>query len=88
MNRQQHLFMKVLQKIRVFDGLVIHEAQTLVASSYMKQFAKGETVYQKGGSSDDMLVLILGCLKVLGEDGHALVDIPSSFSVSVSGGIA
>ncbi len=76
MNKQQHMLMKILQKIRVFDGLEVIEAQTLLSCSYMKQFEKGETVYQMGDPSDDMLVLILGRLKVMGEDNQVLVDIP------------
>jgi len=85
MNRQQHMFMKILQKIRIFAGLEVSEAQTLLAFAYMKQYDKGDIVYERGNPSDDMLVLILGRLKVMGEDGRGLVDIPPGTSIGENG---
>lgn len=85
MNRQQHMLMSILQKIRVFDGLEINEAQTLLAFSYMKQYEKGDMVYQKGDPSNDMFVLIMGRLKVMGEDDRVLVDIPPGTSTGEMG---
>ena len=38
MNKQEHVLMKIIQKIRVFDGLEIHEAQTLLSYGHMRQF--------------------------------------------------
>ncbi|MFT5366820.1 MAG: signal-transduction protein with cAMP-binding, CBS, and nucleotidyltransferase domain [Candidatus Latescibacterota bacterium] len=85
MNRQQHMLMQILQKIRVFDGLEIHEAQTLLSFAQMRQFAKAEVVYNFGDPSDDMLVLIKGRLKVMSQDGKALVDIPAGASTGEMG---
>lgn len=85
MNRQQHMLMKILQKIRIFHGLEIAEAQILLGFSFMKQFSKGDVIYERGNPSDDMLVLILGRLKVVGEDGRGLVDIPPGTSIGEMG---
>ena len=85
MNRQQHMLMKILQKIRVFDGLEIHEAQTLLSFAQMRQFAKAEVIYNFGDPSDDMLVLIKGRLKVMSKDGKPLVDIPPGASTGEMG---
>jgi len=79
------MLMQILQKIRVFDGLEIHEAQTLLSFAQMRQFAKAEVVYNFGDPSDDMLVLIKGRLKVMSQDGKALVDIPAGASTGEMG---
>lgn len=85
MNRQQHLFMKIIEKIRVFHGLKPHEAQNLMASGYMKQFQKGDVIYRAGEPSNDMLVLIQGKLNVLGKDNQVLVSIPPGTSTGEMG---
>lgn len=85
MNRQQHMLMKILQKIRVFDGLEILEAQTLLSFAQMRQFEKAEIVYNFGDPSDDMLVLIKGRLQVVSKDGTPLVDIPPGASTGEMG---
>lgn len=85
MNRQQHMLMKILQKIRVFDGLEIHEAQTLLSFGQMRQFERAEIVYHYGDPSDDMLVLIKGRLRVMSQDGKPLVDIPPGASTGEMG---
>lgn len=85
MNRQQHMLMKILQKIRVFDGLEIHEAQTLLAFGRMQQFERAEVVYNHGDPSDDMLVLIKGRMKVMSKEGKPLVDIPPGTSTGEMG---
>lgn len=85
MNRQQHMLMRILQKIRVFDGLEIHEAQTLLSLAQMRQFEKAEIVYTFGDPSNDMLVLIKGRLKVMSKDGKPLVDISPGASTGEMG---
>lgn len=85
MNRQQHLLMKIIEKIRVFNGLKPHEAQSLMASGYMKQFQKGDIIYRVGEPSNDMLVLIQGKLNVLGKEGHVIVSIPAGTSTGEMG---
>lgn len=85
MNRQQHVLMKILQKIRVFDGLEVHEAQTLLSFGQMRQYQRAEVVYQAGDPSDDMLVLIKGRLKVMSKDGKPIVDIPAGASTGEMG---
>lgn len=85
MNRQQHMLMKILQKIRVFDGLEIHEAQTLLSLAQMRQFERSEVVYNFGDPSNDMLVLIKGRLSVMSKDGNPLVEIPPGASTGEMG---
>ncbi|MBT4136501.1 MAG: cyclic nucleotide-binding domain-containing protein, partial [Candidatus Latescibacteria bacterium] len=85
MNRQQHMLMKILQKIRVFDGLEIHEAQTLLSCGRMQQFERAEIVYNYGDPSEDMLVLIKGRMKVMSKEGNPLVDISPGASTGEMG---
>ncbi len=85
MNRQQHVLMKIIEKIQVFVGLSVQEVQNLLAISALKQFEKGDIVYRQGEPSNDMIVLIQGHLKVMGKNGQTLVDIPSGTSIGEMG---
>ena len=85
MNKQQHMLMKVLQKIRVFDGLTAMEAQNLLSMCQIKKFAADEQVYRVGADSNDMFVLIQGKLKVVSATGEDLVEIPAGTSIGEMG---
>jgi signal-transduction protein with cAMP-binding, CBS, and nucleotidyltransferase domain len=61
MNQQEHVLMKLLAKIRVFDHLEIHEAKKLLAFGHMMKFEKDQTIYTVGQPSDSMLILMQGC---------------------------
>jgi len=79
------MLMQILQKLQIFQGIELTEAQILLGFSSMKQFPKAEMIYQKGDPSDDMLVLILGRLKVMGEDGRGVADIFPGASIGEMG---
>lgn len=85
MNRQQHLLMKIIEKIQVFAGLQVAEVQCLLGISLMKQFEKGDVVYRLGEPSFNMIVLVQGRFQVVGKDGQVLVDIPSGTSIGEMG---
>lgn len=75
MNRAQHQLMQVIQKIPVFDGLSLEQAQKLIQISRFKKYEAGDTIYDVGGVSDEMLVLIKGKLSVLSATGQALGEV-------------
>jgi CRP-like cAMP-binding protein len=72
MNKQQHQMMSILQKIRVFNGMSLGEAERLLGICAFKRFKAGEHVFVAGQLSDSMLVLISGSLAVLDAGGQKL----------------
>lgn len=85
MNRQQHVLMKISQKIRVFDGLSIEDAQKLLVIGRMRDISEGEQIYRAGEPSTDMMVLISGKLKVVGAAGQDIVEISPGSSIGEMG---
>jgi NTE family protein len=85
MNRQQHMLMQIIQKISVFDGLSVEDAQNILAISKMRKMTAGEQIYQHGAESTDMLVLIGGKLKVVSATGQDIVDINPGASIGEMG---
>ena len=57
--------MQIVQKIPVFDGLSLEQAQILIQNSRFKQYEAGDTIYELGEIGNEMLVLIKGKLTVL-----------------------
>jgi len=76
MNRAQHQMMKIVQKISVFVGLTLEQAQSLIQVFKVQQYETGDTVYEVGESGDEMLVLIRGRLSVLSATGRQLGEVP------------
>ena len=85
MNRAQHQLMQVIQKIPVFDGLSFEQAQKLIRISRFKKYESGDTVYNVGGVSDEMLVLIKGKLSVLSATGQSLGEVSAGNSMGEMG---
>ena len=85
MNRAQHQLMQVIQKIPVFDGLSFEQAQKLIRISQFKKYESGDTVYNVGGVSDEMLVLIKGKLSVLSATGRSLGEVSVGNSMGEMG---
>ena len=75
MNQQQHALMKILQKIRVFQGLDPSGAERLLGICKSRIFEPDQGIYKAGELSTEMLVLIQGKLKVVSEAGQDLVEI-------------
>ncbi|MCZ6635291.1 MAG: cyclic nucleotide-binding domain-containing protein [bacterium] len=85
MNKQQHMLMKIIQKISVFEGLSIEEAQNVLMISKMRKMEAGEQIYGYGEKSLDMLVLIQGKLKVVSASGQDIVEISPGASIGEMG---
>jgi CRP-like cAMP-binding protein len=85
MNRAQHQMMKIVQKIPVFDGLSLEQAERLIQISRFRQYESGDTVYDIGETSDEMLVLIKGKLSVLSAAGQTLGEVPPGKSTGEMG---
>ena len=79
------MLMKILQKIPVFDGLELHEAEALIQVSTLRAIKKGDEVYKVGEPSSDMLVLIKGKLIVVSKEGKELAAIPAGTSTGEMG---
>ena len=75
MNKAQHQMMTIIQKIPVFNGLTLEQAQRLIQISRFKQYEAGDTIYDVGEQGDEMLVLIKGKLSVLSASGQALGEV-------------
>jgi len=67
--------MQIVQKISVFDGLSLDQAERLMQVARFKKFDMGDTVYDVGKKSDEMLVLIKGKLTVLSATGQSLGEV-------------
>ena len=67
--------MQVIQKIEVFKGLTVMEAQRLLKVCQFKTYESGEQVYGTGDPSLEMLILLQGKLKVTSDSGKELGEI-------------
>lgn len=85
MNRREHQLMKVVQKIGIFSGLTHVEALTLLRVSHYKTFEAGETIYEAGSASDEMLILLAGRLSVTSYSGDELAEIPAGGCIGEMG---
>ena len=85
MNRQQHQLMATLQKIPVFEGLSLEQAEHLIRICRFQKYAADTQVYTAGDASDDFLVLIMGKLAVLSPAGQKLVELEPGVSIGEMG---
>ena len=85
MNRQQHQLMAILQKIPVFKGLTLEQAEQLIRICKFQKYASGTQIYTAGEPSTDFLVLIMGKLNVLSRAGQKLVDLSPGVSIGEMG---
>ena len=61
----------LLKDCPVFQDMDDSNLDTLVFLAYTKQFAEGETIYQKGEKSDDKFSMIVsGSANIIAKDGH------------------
>ncbi len=75
MNQKQHQLMKILQKISVFQGLEISEAERLIQICKFQQYEDNEHIYNEGQASSEMLVLMQGKLLVVGPAGNVFGEV-------------
>ncbi len=77
--------MQIVQKIPVFDGLSLDQAQLLIQVSKFSKYEAGKTIYDIGGASDEMLILVKGKLNVLSDAGQLLGEVPPGSSIGEMG---
>ena len=85
MNQQQYRLIQVIQKIEVFNGLEVEEAQHLLRLCHPKAFAPNQQVYKAGEPSADMLILLQGQLIVTSHTGKVLGEVLPGASIGEMG---
>lgn len=85
MNKAQHQLMQIVQKIPVFDGLTLEQAQVLMQAARFKQYEAGDTIYDVGETGDEMLILIKGKVSVLSASGQPLGEVGAGQSTGEMG---
>jgi CRP-like cAMP-binding protein len=85
MNKQQHILTKILQKIRVFQGLTVEQAALLIQICRPRNFEATTQVFEAGDPSTDMLVLVQGKMKVLSKTGQELAEVEPGSSTGEMG---
>ena len=85
MNKKQHMLMGILQKISVFQGLDLGEAERLVHMCATKAYEAGSEIYRVGAQSDEMLVLVKGSLTAVSKSGQELGTIRAGSSTGEMG---
>ena len=77
--------MRILQKIRVFDGLSLVQAEMLLQICKFQVYQPKDRIYTEGELSTEMLVLIKGKLRVVSKEGKGLVDVSPGTSTGEMG---
>ena len=85
MNERQFYLVKVVKKLRVFQGFEFSEIQQILRVALLKDYSKGDEVYQYGKPSHEFLVLLKGSLIVTGEFGEEIARIRPGTSVGEMG---
>ena len=85
MNERQFYLVKVVKKLRVFEGFELPEIQRLLRVALLKHYSQGDEVYQYGKPSHEFLVLLKGSLIVTGEFGEEIARIRPGTSVGEMG---
>jgi len=85
MNQAQYRLMQILQKVEVFSGLTVEEAEKLLMLCRPKTFETNEQIYRMGDPSMDMLILLQGQLVVTTKAGKVLGEILPGNSVGEMG---
>jgi CRP/FNR family cyclic AMP-dependent transcriptional regulator len=85
MNERQYQVVRVIQKLELFKGLEAEQVKRLLTICQFQDFEAGDEVYAAGSQSREMLVLLTGCINVLGETGELLAEITPGSSVGEMG---
>ena len=85
MNEKHYMLVKVIQKIEVFRGFDAGDVQRLLRVCKFRNFKVGEQIYVFGEPSDEMLILLKGQLRVMGESGDELARIRPGMPVGEMG---
>ncbi len=75
MNAQQYQMMQILQKIPVFKGFEVKESLMLLRICHPQSYKAGQTIFNVGESSTEMLVLYKGRVQVVSRSGEVLAHL-------------
>lgn len=85
MNEKQYMLVKVIQKIEIFRNFDVTDVQRLLRVCNFRNFKQDEHIYVFGESSNEMLILLKGGLRVMGEAGDELARIKPGMPVGEMG---
>lgn len=85
MNEKQYMLVKVIQKIEIFRNFDVSDVQRLLRVCNFSNFKQDEHIYVFGESSNEMLILLKGSLRVMGEAGDELARIKPGMPVGEMG---
>ena len=74
--QQMQSLTTMVSKLRIFKGLNLSQSARLLKVCAYKTYTPSEIIYQVGDPSDEMLILLQGQLKAVGESGTELGEIP------------
>ena len=78
--RVTHSLVRALQDVPGFDSLDERMLLALIGDSANLYWPVGSIVFERGGSSDGLYIVISGCVHVLAEDGSTLAELgPGDF---------
>jgi CRP/FNR family cyclic AMP-dependent transcriptional regulator len=84
-NEKQYHLVKVIQKIEVFRSFEPSDVQRLLRICKFRNFTDGDYIYTRGEPSDEMLILLKGGLRVMGESGDELARIAPGMPIGEMG---
>jgi putative ABC transport system ATP-binding protein len=85
MNEQQYYLVRVIQKIRIFEGFDLRHIQQLLRIARIQKYAPGKMIYRMGEPSDEMMVLLKGHLAVTNNAGDVLAEIKAGAPIGEMG---
>ena len=85
MNEKQFQLIKVIGKLRLFRDCEPEDIEQLLRICNLKAYETDQIIYQRGRSSQEMLILLSGKLRVISESGDLLAAIKPGSSVGEMG---
>ena len=85
MNQQQYKMMKVLQKVTIFKGFDVSEAEHLLQRCFLQTYEVGQEIYRADEASEEMLILLNGQLAVTSKAGKGLGEVVAGTSTGEMG---
>lgn len=83
--KQQRQLIPIIQKISLFNGLTVEEVKRILEVSRVQEYRAGEEVFQLGGPSHEMLILLQGELLATSKSGATLGEIAPGTSTGEMG---
>ncbi len=75
--QQNQSLINIVTKLKIFQGLGITEVTRLLKHCTSTSYQQGEIIFEAGGRSQELFILLQGSLKVVGRSGTGLGDIPA-----------